>query len=359
MGLKMFYYEYELGKASSILTRELFKLKSGETFIITADTESDPRVVNATASASFAIGAKPMVIWMASPMGVGREADPMLPGRALAGALKEADAWVEFNNKWIFYSDVYDSVMKENKRLRYLCLVGMNVDMMVRCIGRIDYPALGEFLEGFTEVNRKAKHVRMTTPAGENLEFENATIEGEEPDPSHPFSFDVGYADVPGEHMMGGQIGWAPDLGTINGTLVFDGSIVPPCGKLANPVRLTIKAGEVVKVEGGKQAHDFEIWLKSFNHPQMLKLAHVCYGFNPGARLTGNIVEDERVWGCTEWGLGHIGSVLLKPNGFPAPSHTDGICLNTSVWLDGKQIMDEGRVVDSNLEKLAKRLCAL
>lgn len=29
----------------------------------------------------------------------------------------------------------------------------------------------------------------------------------------------------------------------------------------------------------------------------MYKLAHIAYGFNPGSKLTGNIVEGERVWG--------------------------------------------------------------
>ncbi len=57
-------YEYELGKAALILTKELFKLKEGETFLITADTESDERVVDATASAAFALGAKPIVTWI-------------------------------------------------------------------------------------------------------------------------------------------------------------------------------------------------------------------------------------------------------------------------------------------------------
>ena len=70
------YYDYELGKAASTLTEELFNLKPGETFVITADTESDPQVVDATARAAFAIGAKPMVIWVASPLGVGRMPTP-------------------------------------------------------------------------------------------------------------------------------------------------------------------------------------------------------------------------------------------------------------------------------------------
>jgi len=344
----MYYYEYELGKAAKILCEELFKLKPGETFIITADTESDDKVVNATATAAFACGAKPMVIYVASPLGVGKAADPMLPLESLTAALLKADAWVEFNNKWLLYSTPFDIAMQENKKLRYLCLVGMDVDMMVRVIGRVDYKVLKEFEELVSDMTAKAKHVRMTTPAGEDVEFDI--------DPSHPISCETGYVDTPGPHMMAGQIGWAPVFESINGVIVFDGSLVPPVGLLKTPVKLHVKNGEVVKIEGGKEAAEYDKWLKSFNHPQMLKLAHVCYGFNPGARLTGNILEDERVWGATEWGLGQVGPMYLPPKGIIAPSHTDGICVNTSVWLDDKQITDKGRVVDPELAKLAKQL---
>ncbi len=47
-------YEYELGKASDILMRDMFAVKPGETVVITADTESDERVVNAAARSAFA-----------------------------------------------------------------------------------------------------------------------------------------------------------------------------------------------------------------------------------------------------------------------------------------------------------------
>ena len=350
-----YYYKYELGKAAKILCEDLFKLKPGETFVITADTESDPRVVDASASAAFAVGAKPMVIWLASPLGVGKAADSMLPITALTGALKGADAWVEFNKQWLLFSTPYDIAMKENKKLRHLCLVGLNVDIMVRCIGQIDYPTLKVFMEKITEMTRNAKHVRITTPAGEDVEFDNAKIEGDKPDPTHPIDASIGYADIPGSHMMAGQIGWAPDLESVNGTIVFDGSITR-LGKLEEPVHLTIHAGKIVKIAGGKQAAEFEAWLKSFNHPRMLNLAHVCYGFNPGAKFTGEGLEDERVWGSTEWGMGHIGAFLIKPYGIPAPSHTDGRCLNSSVWLDGEQIMKKGKIVKPSLVNLAKKL---
>ena len=58
-----------------ILDRISFEVYEGEIFVITADTESNERVVEATASAAFAIGAKPMVIWNASPLGVGKAGD--------------------------------------------------------------------------------------------------------------------------------------------------------------------------------------------------------------------------------------------------------------------------------------------
>jgi leucyl aminopeptidase (aminopeptidase T) len=345
------YYEYELGKAAHKLAVQMYKLKPGETCVITADTESDPRVVEATATAAFAAGAKPMVIWLASPLGVGKAADPMLPVDALTAALREADAWVEFNNEWLLYSTPYETMTKEgcfDKRLRHLCLVGMNVDMMVRVIGRVDLQTLGAFQEKLVEMTKAANHVRMTTPAGEDIEFDN--------DPKRPMICEVGYADTPGSHMLSGQIGWAPKFETINGTIVFDGSLVPPIGLLKEPVKLHVEKGKIVKVEGGKDAATFESWLKSFEDPGMFRIAHVCYACNPGAKLTGNIVEDERVWGCTEWGVGYVGAMLAPPEGIPAPSHTDGICQDTSTWLDGEQVWAKGIVVHPELKELAKKL---
>jgi leucyl aminopeptidase (aminopeptidase T) len=256
-----------------------------------------------------------MVITVASPMGVGKAADPMLPVEALTAVLLKADAWVEFNNEWLLYSTPYNIAMKENKKLRHENLVGMSVEMMVRNMGRVDYPNLENFLKLVTQKAIAAKHMRITTPAGTDVEFDN--------EPGRKITVDFGYADTPGSHMMAGQISCVPNFESINGKIVFDGSLVPPVvGLLQTPVGLTIKKGVIVKFEGGKEATEYEKWLKGFNHPQMLKLAHISYGFNPGARLTGNILEDERVWGGTEWGIGNVGLRQI-PGGIPGPSHSD------------------------------------
>jgi leucyl aminopeptidase (aminopeptidase T) len=217
----------------------------------------------------------------------------------------------------------------------------MNADMMVRCIGRIDYPKLEKFMARITEMTKNANEVRITTAEGMDVTMKNMA--------DHIGAYSLGYADTPGAHMMAGQIYWAIDLESLNGKIVFDGSVNPPIGLLKDPIVLHVSKGDIVEIEGGKEAVEYEAWLRSFNDPNMLKIAHVCYGFNPGAKLTGNVVEDERVWGAVEWGIGNMAWR-------PAASHSDGICLNVSVWLDGKQILDKGRSIDPELASLAKEL---
>jgi leucyl aminopeptidase (aminopeptidase T) len=341
-------YEYELGLAADRLVRDNFALQPGETLIITADTESDERVVNATARSAFALGAKPMVIWLASPRGVGKAADPFLPVEALTGALSHADAWVEFNNQWLLYSTPFERAMDANQRLRYMCLVGMDADMMTRMMARVDKTKLSAFLRRVTEMTGEARQMRITTPAGTDLYFET--------DSGHRLTYDDGNAAEPGMHFLGGQIGFIPKFESIKGTLVFDGSIVPPCGLLKEPVFMRVEKGRVVRIDGGAQAKEFQAWLSSFEDDNMFRLAHGCYGFNPGARLTGNILEDERVWGCTEWGLGYLSAADAPLDPINAKSHTDGICLNSSVWLDEVQIMDKGTVIHPELMSLARQL---
>jgi len=342
-------YEYEVPRAAQILATEVLGLQPGEVVAITADTESDTQVVEATAAAAHAAGAKPMVITIPSPTGVGKAADPALPVEALGAVLSKVDAWVEFNNEWLLYSTPFEIARANNPRLRYLCLVGMNVDMMVRTVGRVNHGALRQFMDRVTELTKSARFVRVTTPAGTDVRFEN--------DPTRLYSCDTGLANVPGVHFLSGQISWAPIHNTIEGTIVFDGTISPPINRLVDaPVRLTVREGRVVDIAGGRDAARYRAWLEAFDDPNMFRLAHIAYGFNPGARLTGNVLEDERVWGVTEWGLGYLQPIDAPPDGIQAKSHTDGICLNSSVWLDGVQLLHEGHVVHPELADLGRAL---
>lgn len=338
-------YEFELGKAADNLIRDMLGVRKGEVVAITADTKSDQSVVNAVARSAHSVGAKPMVINIAAAQGMGKAVDPDLPLPALGVALREATVWIEFNN--LLYSTAFE-IARENKDQRYICLLGMDARLLVNTVGRINPQKLSEFLNEIARLTRNAKEVWIKNSSGTDLKFNN--------NPKNPVNCDDGNAKDPGMHMLAGQISWAPDFDSLNGKLVFDGSIDPPCGVLNDPVELIIKKGRVTEIKGGAQAVQFKEWLESFNDPEMFRLAHVSYGFNPGAELTGNILEDERVWGCTQWGLGYLSPPDAPPEGIMAKSHTDGICLDSSVWLDGELLMEKGKLIPPDLQKLEKEI---
>ena len=346
-------YDFELVSASLKLLRDSFMLEPDQSIAITYDTESSDAVAEATAQAAVILGAKPILLKIKAPRGNGKAGDPDLPIDALVGVLNGVDAWVEYNYEWLFYSTVYDRVMEENKKIKYMCLVGMTPEQIINKIGKIDIPTLAELIHKVTAVTEAATHVKITSPAGSNIEFDNK--KGRE------FGVADGLVEEGIAKMLIGQIGWAPDFDTINGVIVVDGSICPDIGIVDAPVKIFCEKGKVTKVEGGSAAQQFDQWLKSFDDPNMFNVAHLCYGLGPYAKLSGDVCQDERVWGCIEWGFGNIGACLTIPDipeGIPAASHADVICLNSSVWLDGVQILDEGNIVGptEDIVALARKL---
>lgn len=337
-------YEYELARASDVIVNKWAMVRPGDEVMITASTEDDNAIVDACAASVYSAGAIPMVIYYPKPPGVGKAADPGLPVKALAAAACEADIWIQLSNAYLLYSTPYEEALKINKKLKFIALGGMDREMMDRLIGTVDNHAYKKFWVKISKMTEKAKTMRVTTPAGTDLTFEN--------DSNNPLGYDIGIAEKPGPSFLSGQIGWAPKYDSINGKLVFDGSLTPPCGILRQPVELAIEKGKVISIRGGAQAEEFRKWLDHFQDPNMYRLAHICYGFHPGAVLSGHIIEDERVWGCTEWGIGYYSPMDAPPDGIPAISHTDGICLNSSIWLDNIKIVEEGRVIHTELMEL-------
>lgn len=339
--------EYETVYACHKMLKELFHLQPGESVAITCDSESSMEVVEATATAAHLLGGKPLILKQVAPRGSGKVGDPDMPMESLIGAIVNADIWVEYNKQWLLYSTVYDRVTQAPKHPRYLCLVGATPELMIRNIGKVDFPVLIEFLKLVQEATYNGKHIKVTTPSGTDLEFDNY--------PGRIVSCSDGQISEPGvEKMLPGQIAWTPVVESINGVMVADGSFSPPIGKLENPIRLTIEKGQIVKFEGdGSDAHTMESWFASFGHKGMYQCAHISYGFGPHAILSGDIAEDERVWGCTEWGFGNTPPLLGMPDGHPCPSHTDCICLNSSLWIDGVQLLDEGKIVGTTPEIVA------
>ncbi len=337
------YLSFEVALGARKLVEQMMLTKPGENVVITADTSSDWRVVEATAKAAYAAEAIPTVIWYDT-----RPTAVVEPPAPVAGAVVKADVWIEFSYAYVLHTPAFRAAMAAGAR--YICLTGMDAEMMVKTIARVNVPKLIALGEALRKTVEAANEVRVTSPAGTDLVAYN---QGRKVRQSGKL------ADTKGEPvMLGGQVSWCPIEETINGRLVFDGALWPPMeiGLLRNPVTLTLEKGVVTKIEGGAEARTFERWMKGFNDEKMFWLAHFSLGFNPGVRRpTGRIVEDERVFGCIEMGIGAQGA-QIKGKTWAAASHTDGIVLNPTIMLDGAPLERDGVYVHPDVVAACKEL---
>lgn len=337
------YLSFETSKAALTLVKDVMLAKKGENLVITADTSTDRRVVEATANAAYSIGAVPVIIYY--PTSEKSYAEPVRP---IGEAVSHADIWIEFAYSSIMLCPSFQKALKFG--CRYINLTGMDVTMMVNTIGKVDYNLVVELGELLKSKLENADEIIIKDENGTNLKAYN---KGRAVRHSGQLATQKGYPI-----MLCGQISWCPVEETINGTLVFDAAIFPPTnlGILRSNVKLTLENGRVTNVEGGNEAKIYNDWLHSFNDDNMFRLAHYSLGFNPGVdKATGRIVEDERIFGCMEFGIGSQGSAI-KGAFWEASSHTDGVLSKPTIILDGQNLEVNGKYVDPEAAALCKKL---
>lgn len=337
------YLSFEVTNAALKLVRDFMLVKEGENVVITADTSADFRVVEAVAGAAYSVGANPVIIHYPTSGKAFEE-----PIRPVADAVEHADVWIEL----AYYCSMHTPCFKKalENGARFTCLNGMDVIMLVNTVGRVNYDVLIEFGEYLTDKVHRSNEVIVTDKNGTNLVGYN---QGRGVKHSGQRATKKGYPV-----MLGGQVSWCPVEETINGKLIFDAALFPPdtLGLLNSNVELTLENGVVTKIEGGKDAAIFEKWLSKFNDPNMFRLAHYSIGFNPGVtKPTGRIVEDERLFGCIEMGIGSQGASLMGAC-WDAASHTDGIVSKPTILLDGYKLEENGIYVDPEARKFCKAL---
>ncbi|MEL7568679.1 MAG: aminopeptidase [Dehalobacterium sp.] len=337
------YKSFELAKGAMTLVKDIMLVKSGENVVVNVDTAADMRIANAIVNAAFAVGAMPVLIQ--HPLQKEAFTQPPAP---VAGAVAQADVWIELAYNTIMHSPAFRDAMAFGTR--YTCLTGMDVEMLVNTIANVDCETVIAFGEYIVNVLEQADEIIVKSKKGTDLRArkkdryvkhsgQKATKKG----------FPV---------MLCGQVTVCPLEDTIEGTLVFDGALFPPkeLGKLNEDVILQFENGRITEVSGGQSAQIFKNWLDSFNDPNMYRLAHYSLGFNPGViKPTGRIVEDERVFGCIEFGIGSQGKSLGGAF-WNAASHTDGIVLNPTIILDGKVFEDNGVYLDAQAREFCRKL---
>ena len=341
--------ELELAVSAQKVLNDILKVEPSETLLITIDSKADFRLAAAMARAGECAGAKTMIAYHSTAPAYGKTGEWRLPD-CLGGAIERTDVWIELNDVWLYCNTAWEKAMAKGTRVRYFHLGKMDPGSLWRCLGALDLDTLKAFMTAVATMTQAAEEMRITNPAGTDVVFRNG---------GRPVTNESGDASTPRVHFMLGQIGWAPVEESIEGEIVFDGSFhgggSMDLGILRSPIKFVVEKGKIVDIVGREEARQVKEWLAELGDERMYRLVHTCYGFNPGAKLTGKCTEDERIWGCTQWGFGYQAGVFEGALG-DAVTHGDGVCLNSSVWLDGTQILDEGKVVHPRLAKLAKAL---
>jgi len=337
------YKWMELARSAEFLCRKILQIRAGENVVIYSDTATDPRVVKATSAAAHTLGAKVTTVWYET-----RGDIDLPPPEPVEAAVMAADMVIEFAVAYLVHSAMWHKARQRGIEMK--CLTGMNADMMVRCINPDNYEKMQEFGAAYNDVVLRGKEGgRVTNRAGTDFTFKFHTPEERE-------ALMKARGIVPGKPRRGGMLGGQGSLNanpkTLNGTIVFDGAVWPPSevGALKEPIEVKVKDGKVTEiVSDHNEARIVKNWFAHFFDEDAYSILHVSTGYNPGVkRISGDIVEDERVFGCVEVGIG-LGSPDLA-------CHTDGIILNPSVWIDDELVEDTGIFVEPTLKKLAKAL---
>ncbi|HHY70895.1 MAG TPA: aminopeptidase, partial [Thermoanaerobacterales bacterium] len=134
----------------------------------------------------------------------------------------------------------------------------------------------------------------------------------------------------------------APIEEKTNGILVIDASATE-FGLIKEPIRLKITDGKVKRIEGSDEANKLRSILENSRDPNSYIIAEFAVGLNDKAKVIGNIIEDEGVYGTGHFALGNNINFGGKNK---APIHLDMVYWKPTIKIDEELIMENGELVN-------------
>ncbi len=336
----------DLRKATLIFVRELLNLKQGEKLLIYVDKGSDFNVAEVIHESAKEIGAATELLELNTNLKI-PDVVQNLTRKIEDGTF---DVICELSEQYFYQTTVWQRALEKGARI--YSLGGLQSDGLIRCFGRVNHTLIYDFGTSLREILWKAKSVQISTKKGTNIKFEMnislvdrviSKLTGKK----RPYAYVTRPSgklshDVPAT-FLGGQIAFNGIPGTIEGTAVIDGYIWPPqeIGYIDKPISLKIKKGRVTEVNGGSlKARILSEWFNGKTN----EIKHFCVGFHPAARLSGKLIEAERVFGNISLGIGEY------------PFHTDGVITNPTLLLNNEIIERDGSFIHTKLSILEKEL---
>jgi len=210
---------------------------------------------------------------------------------------------------------------------------GITEEIMVRGLNA-DYKKIAALTNKLAGILDKTKIVKVTAPSGTDITMD---ITGRGGHSSKGLFHKKGESG----NLPTGEAYIAPLEGKTNGVFIVDGSMAGIGVIGTKPIRIEVKNGLAVSFNGGKEAKMLEKMLMPYG-AKGRNIAEFGIGTNDKARLSGLILEDEKVMGTIHIALGDNKSMGGNVN---VPVHLDGIVKKPMVFFDGKVIMKDGKLL--------------
>jgi leucyl aminopeptidase (aminopeptidase T) len=258
-----------------------------------------------------------------------RETHAAEPPRPVAAAMAAADVVLAPTIQSLSHTAARKAASEAGVRIA--TLPGVTEEMLARLMNG-DLDEMRRRGWAIVNVMNGGSQVRITDANGTDLRF---SIEGREG------IVDAGELSAKGAfgNLPCGEGFIAPVEGTAEGTLVVDGSIAA-IGLVESPVQLTIEGGHLIGATGNEGAQLME--LLTPHGPDGTNVAELGIGTNEEAILTGNILEDEKIFGTAHVAFGAsagIGGTVQ------VPVHLDVVVKEPTVEIDGEAILGGGELL--------------
>ena len=304
---------------------ELNKEGVTEAAILT-DTGREPEIAEAFAAAAFEIGIEPTIVTM-----IARPVHGLEPTAVMSQAVLGSQAMFFATSTGMAHTDCVRKALKLGKK--YIGMPDITIDTLTRGAATADYREVGRITTAVAKILTEGSKVHLTSDFGTDLTF---SIEGRK-------AVEMAGIFVPGAiaNFPDGESPMAPVEGTANGKLVIDSSI-HQIGRLKEPVTMIIEKGLVTKMEGGAEADTLLHILRKQGDQNSYNLGEFAVGTNPAARISHNVSEDKKRLGTVHFALGDN---LTLGGKTPSATHIDGVLGFPNLWVDGKQIIDHGKLL--------------
>lgn len=253
------------------------------------------------------------------------------PPAAIADLMKKFDVVFCPTAKSLTHTDARRSASKLGSRIA--TFPGITKEIMIRGMNA-DYNSISKRSVKLAKILEKGNRIRVTAPAGTDISFD---IEGMKPIASKGLFHKKGESG----NLPTGETYLAPVEGTANGVFVVDGSMAG-FGLLKNAnLRIEVKDGFATKISGGPIAKKLIAMLDKVGKGAR-NIAEFGIGTNDSAKLSGVLLEDEKVMGTIHLALGNN---ITMGGTFNVPIHLDGLVKKPTVWMDGKLLMKDGNLL--------------